>query len=205
MKTHHVLVILVVDTRVLGYVADSLQERRFASISPTDYKDTKAFIFRSEIIVFTAAHVVVSGEPGEVKKTWRIAGKEVMWLLVAPTLVPQVLKKKNCAYGRHPDRPTATTTTTRGRSQDADASRVIGIYFLFYFIFTNLFANEYYMHHRWPSGTDHRQRQRHLMWHFIYWLWKIMTTTYFSFIYFFPPSSWRAFPRNPFFFFYYYY
>ena len=35
MKTHKVLIILVIDTRVLG-CAYSLQERRFASISPTD-------------------------------------------------------------------------------------------------------------------------------------------------------------------------
>ena len=56
MKTHHVLVILVVDTGVLGYVADSLQERRFASISPTDYKDTKASIFRSKLIGIIVAH-----------------------------------------------------------------------------------------------------------------------------------------------------
>jgi hypothetical protein len=50
MKTHQVLIILVVDTRVLGCVTDSLQERRFASISPTDYKDTKASIFRHKYI-----------------------------------------------------------------------------------------------------------------------------------------------------------
>ena len=50
MNTHQVLVIVIVDTRVLGCVADSLQERRFPSIGPTDYKDTKASIFRSEII-----------------------------------------------------------------------------------------------------------------------------------------------------------
>jgi hypothetical protein len=50
MNTHQALTILVVDTRVLGCVADSLQERRFPSIGPTDYKDTKASIFRSEII-----------------------------------------------------------------------------------------------------------------------------------------------------------
>ena len=56
MKTHHVLVILVVDTRVLSCVADSLQERRFASISPTDYKDTKASIFRSKLIGIIVAH-----------------------------------------------------------------------------------------------------------------------------------------------------
>jgi hypothetical protein len=50
MNTHQVLAIVIVDTRVLGCVADSLQERRFPSIGPTDYKDTKASIFRSEII-----------------------------------------------------------------------------------------------------------------------------------------------------------
>ena len=55
MNAHQVLII-VVDTRVLGCVADSLQERRFASISPTDYKDTKASIFRSEVIEITVVH-----------------------------------------------------------------------------------------------------------------------------------------------------
>ena len=50
MNTHQVLAILVIYTRVLGCVADSLQERRFSSISPTDYKDTKARIFHSEFI-----------------------------------------------------------------------------------------------------------------------------------------------------------
>ena len=47
-NTHQALIILVVDTKVLSCVADSLQERRFASISPTDYKDTEASICRSE-------------------------------------------------------------------------------------------------------------------------------------------------------------
>jgi hypothetical protein len=56
MNTHQVLIILVVDTRVLSCVADSLQERRFASISPTDHKDTKASIFRSEFIGTNVAH-----------------------------------------------------------------------------------------------------------------------------------------------------
>ena len=50
MNTHQVLAIVIVDTRVLGSVADSLQERRFPSIGPTDDKDTKASIFRSELI-----------------------------------------------------------------------------------------------------------------------------------------------------------
>ena len=49
MNAHQVLVILVVDTRVLGCIADSLQEGRFTSISPTDYKNTKAGISISEI------------------------------------------------------------------------------------------------------------------------------------------------------------
>ena len=56
MNTHQVLIILVVDTRVLGCVADSFQERRFTRISPTDYKDTKASIFRSEVIGIAVAH-----------------------------------------------------------------------------------------------------------------------------------------------------
>ena len=50
MKTHQVLIILVVDTRFLGCIADSLQKRCFASISPSDYKDMKAGIFRSKLI-----------------------------------------------------------------------------------------------------------------------------------------------------------
>ena len=58
MNTHQILIVLIVDTRVLGCVADSLQECSFASISPTDYEDTKAFIFRSEVIEFTAVHFV---------------------------------------------------------------------------------------------------------------------------------------------------
>ena len=56
MKTHQVLFILVVDTRVLGCIADSLQERRFARISPSDYKDTKALISPSKVIGITVAH-----------------------------------------------------------------------------------------------------------------------------------------------------
>ena len=56
MSTHQVFIILVVDTRVLGCVADSLQQRRFSSISPTDYKDTKASIFRSELIGIRVPH-----------------------------------------------------------------------------------------------------------------------------------------------------
>ena len=49
MNTHQVLVI-VVDTRILRCVANSLEERRFASIGPSDHKDTEVSIFCSEII-----------------------------------------------------------------------------------------------------------------------------------------------------------
>ena len=56
MNTHQVLIIVVVDTRIFGCVADSLQERRFASISPTNYKNTKMSIFRSEIVGITVVH-----------------------------------------------------------------------------------------------------------------------------------------------------
>ena len=68
MNTHQVLIILVVDTRVLGCVADSLQERRFASISSTYYKYTKASICSSEVIGITVAHGRCGGE-----------GKETAW------------------------------------------------------------------------------------------------------------------------------
>ena len=56
MNPHQALIILIVYTRILGCVADSLQESRFASISSTNYKDTKASIFRSEVIDITVAH-----------------------------------------------------------------------------------------------------------------------------------------------------
>ena len=56
MNTHQVLIIVVIDTRIFGCVADSLQERRFASISPTDYKDAKVSIFRSEVVWITVVH-----------------------------------------------------------------------------------------------------------------------------------------------------
>jgi hypothetical protein len=36
-----------------------LQEGRLTSISTTDYKNTKASIFRSEVVGITVAHVVV--------------------------------------------------------------------------------------------------------------------------------------------------
>ena len=56
MSAHQVLIIHVVDTKILGCVADSLQERRFAGIGPTDYKDTKASVFRSEVMGITVVH-----------------------------------------------------------------------------------------------------------------------------------------------------
>ena len=56
MGTHQVLIVLVVDTRVIGCVADSLQECRFASIGPSDYKYTKVSVFRSKIIGIAVAH-----------------------------------------------------------------------------------------------------------------------------------------------------
>ena len=58
MNPHQVLII-VVDTRILSCVADSLQECRFASISPTDYKYAKVSIFFSEVVGITIAHHVV--------------------------------------------------------------------------------------------------------------------------------------------------
>ena len=56
LNTYQVLIIFVVDTRVLGRVADSLQEGGFSSISSADYKDTKTSICRSEVIGITIAH-----------------------------------------------------------------------------------------------------------------------------------------------------
>ena len=52
IKTTHV----VVGKRVISCIADSLQKRRFASISSTDYKDTKASIFSSEFMGINVAH-----------------------------------------------------------------------------------------------------------------------------------------------------
>jgi hypothetical protein len=45
--------------RVLGCIADSLQEGRLTSISTTDYKNTKASIFRLEVVGIAMAHIVV--------------------------------------------------------------------------------------------------------------------------------------------------
>ena len=65
MNTHQVLIV-VVDTRVLGCVADSLQESRFACVSPADYENTKTSILRSEIIGIRIAH----GRCGGTSSLW---------------------------------------------------------------------------------------------------------------------------------------
>ena len=80
MNTHQVVIVLVVDTRVLDCVADPLQERRFASISATDYKDTKASIFRSKVIGIAAAH----GRFGWVKEN--CVGTFLLWNIDSPWL-----------------------------------------------------------------------------------------------------------------------
>ena len=58
MNTHQVLII-VVETRILSCVANSLQESRFTSIGPSNYKDTKVSVFRSKVIGISVAHHVV--------------------------------------------------------------------------------------------------------------------------------------------------
>ena len=55
INTHQVLIV-VVDTRVIGGVADSLQKRCFASVSAADYKNAKASILLSELIGIRVAH-----------------------------------------------------------------------------------------------------------------------------------------------------
>ena len=70
MNTYQVLIIVVVDTRILRCVADSLQERHFASISPTNYKDTKVSIFRSEVIGITVFHEFQELHGSCVKGAW---------------------------------------------------------------------------------------------------------------------------------------
>ena len=57
-NTRQVLIV-VVDTGILGSVANSLQERSFASIGATDYKDAKASIFRSEVITVVHCRLCV--------------------------------------------------------------------------------------------------------------------------------------------------
>ena len=50
LNTHQVLII-VIDTRILGCVADSFQKRHLARIYLTKYKDTKASICSSKVVV----------------------------------------------------------------------------------------------------------------------------------------------------------
>ena len=80
MKTHQVLIILVVDTGVLSCLADSLQERRFASISPANYKDTKASIFRSKVIAIADIH----GRHGRCKREWEHCGNVLVGVETLP-------------------------------------------------------------------------------------------------------------------------
>ena len=80
MNAHQVLIIFVVDTRILCCIADSFQERRFASISPTDYKDTKASIFRSEVIGTKVAHGRCGWNPVDEGLRGNAAGQ---WLWLA--------------------------------------------------------------------------------------------------------------------------
>ena len=79
MKTHQIL-ILVADTRVLSCVADSLQERHFASISPTNYKDTKASIFRSKVIAIADT----PGRHGRCKRKWEHCGNVLVGVETLP-------------------------------------------------------------------------------------------------------------------------
>ena len=56
MNAHQVLIIVAADTRILGCVADPLQERRLASISPADYKNTKESMLCSEVVWIIVVH-----------------------------------------------------------------------------------------------------------------------------------------------------
>ena len=71
VNTDQVLIIVVVDTRILGCVADPLQESRFASISPTDYKNTKPSIFRSKVVGVTVAHSRCGSETAWEHCSWQ--------------------------------------------------------------------------------------------------------------------------------------
>jgi hypothetical protein len=90
MNTHQILIVIV-DTRILGCVADSLQKCGFASISPPDYKDTEASIFCSEIIWI--AHDVV----GKGKK--RLRGEHRSRLLQSNTDVTKAIDNINITNG----------------------------------------------------------------------------------------------------------
>ena len=47
---------ILVDRKVFGCIADSLEERRFARIIPTNYKDMKGSIFCSDVIGIAVAY-----------------------------------------------------------------------------------------------------------------------------------------------------
>ena len=70
MNTHQVLIIII-DTRILCCVTDPLQERRFASIGPSDYKYTEVSVFRSELIGIAVAH------HGRCVREYRIRGNNI--------------------------------------------------------------------------------------------------------------------------------
>ena len=70
MDTHQVLPI-VVYTRILRCVTDSLQEGRFASIGPSDYKYTEVSVFRSELIGIAVVH------HGRCVREYRIRGNNI--------------------------------------------------------------------------------------------------------------------------------
>ena len=82
MDTHQVLLI-VVDTWILGCVTDSLQKGRFASIGPSDYKYTKVSILRSEVIGITIAHHVVQVVGCHWVKVRRLRGNNITSLILS--------------------------------------------------------------------------------------------------------------------------
>ena len=89
MNTHQVLLI-VEDTRILGCVTDSLQERRFASIGPSDYKDAKVSILCSEVIGITIAHHIVQVVGCHWVKIKRLRGNNITSLMALhPFSYPQ--------------------------------------------------------------------------------------------------------------------
>ena len=81
MNTHQVLLLIVVYTRILGCVTDSLQEGRFSSIGPSDYKYSKVSILCSEIIGITIAHHVVKFVGCHWVKIRRLRGNNIMSLI----------------------------------------------------------------------------------------------------------------------------
>jgi hypothetical protein len=93
LNTHQVLII-VVDTRILGCVADSLQQRSFASISPADYKDAKSSIFCSEVIWIKVAHYNARGKAKDCvgMLSWSPHVPYVPFLVAGSTRIPRTVK-----------------------------------------------------------------------------------------------------------------